>query len=163
MKTQFKNVTIVETRGMFPRLVFDSDMERFHVWLDPDTLQPRDGVLYANLIMTTPRTRTRHLDSRSKRWQKVIAPMLASMNVDEVRERLAEERGQRERDDAIARRKAFQEARTHEAAPRLLKALRRWHEFALANGWTDADFHDADGSGWISRDAALIAEIDGED
>lgn len=35
-------------------------------------------------------------------------------------------------------------------APQLLKELKRWQKFAKDNNWTDADYHDADGTGWIS-------------
>ena len=44
------------------------------------------------------------------------------------------------------------------------EALTRWRDFARANGWTDADHHDADGTGWITMtEKALAGPQEGED
>lgn len=48
------------------------------------------------------------------------------------------------------------------AAPDLLDELERWSKFAADNGWTDADFHDADRTGWISTTLAAIAKAKGD-
>jgi hypothetical protein len=38
----------------------------------------------------------------------------------------------------------------------LLQSLRRWQRFGRDNGWNDENFHQADGTGWISEmDAAI--------
>lgn len=161
--TKYRNVAVVDSGGMGPRLVFDSDAEHFHVWLDADTWQPRDDVLYANLIdQTTPRTRTRVLRVSSLRWSKVVARLLNSLDMKAERARIAREQAQEEAKHRAAVQEALRAARTRDVAPQLLESVRRWHQFAQDNGWTDADYHDADGSGWISRDAALLAEIDKE-
>lgn len=52
-------------------------------------------------------------------------------------------------------------ARLIAAAPDLLQALKRWQEFALANGWTDAD-HQTNGIGWISETNAAISKAGGQ-
>lgn len=43
---------------------------------------------------------------------------------------------------------------------KLVEALKRWYKFAKDNHWTDEDFHDCDGSGWVSmtRSALALAE-----
>lgn len=62
-----------------------------------------------------------------------------------------------------ARSKAEITATSHliAAAPELLRELKRWRAFAKQNGWTDADYHDADGSGWISAMDAAIDKAEG--
>lgn len=40
---------------------------------------------------------------------------------------------------------------------KLLAALKVWQTFARNNRWTDADYHNADGTGWISQTDAAIA------
>lgn len=51
--------------------------------------------------------------------------------------------------------------RLQAAAPDLLEALKRWHEFAVNNGYTDEDFK-TESTGWISETAAAIAKATGE-
>lgn len=46
------------------------------------------------------------------------------------------------------------------ASPDLYAALKRWQTFARNNGWTDADHHDADGTGWITATDAAIAKAE---
>lgn len=43
----------------------------------------------------------------------------------------------------------------------LLAALKRWETYAANNLWTDADFHDADGTGWISETRTAVARAEG--
>jgi hypothetical protein len=43
----------------------------------------------------------------------------------------------------------------------LLAALQRWQQCAENNGWTDADHHDADGTGWITSTNSAIAKARG--
>jgi hypothetical protein len=50
--------------------------------------------------------------------------------------------------------------RLRDAAPDLLAALEPIAKFLEQNG-TDADYHDADGTGWISRAKAAIAKAKG--
>jgi hypothetical protein len=45
-------------------------------------------------------------------------------------------------------------------AGELLQALKRWQRFARDNGWTDADYHDANGMGWISAMDDAIAKAE---
>lgn len=47
------------------------------------------------------------------------------------------------------------------AAPRLLANLKRWQAFAKANGWKDADHHDADGTGWLADMDLAIRDAEG--
>lgn len=56
---------------------------------------------------------------------------------------------------------AFANARLIASAPCLLQALKRWHEFAVNNGYTDEDFK-TESTGWISETAAAIAKATGE-
>jgi hypothetical protein len=46
------------------------------------------------------------------------------------------------------------------AAPKMLAQLRRWHKFAVDNGYTDADYQDSDGTGWMTETGALIDAIE---
>jgi hypothetical protein len=52
-------------------------------------------------------------------------------------------------------------ARLIAAAPELFEALKRWQRFARDNGWTDEDYHDADGTGWISATTAAVRRAEG--
>lgn len=44
------------------------------------------------------------------------------------------------------------------AAPDLLRALKRWERLAIYNDWSDYNYHDPDGTGWISDMRAAIAK-----
>lgn len=60
-----------------------------------------------------------------------------------------------------AKRKARDDdRRVRDAAQDLLRALKRWQRFAKDNGWSDADYHDADGTGWITDMDKAIAKAE---
>lgn len=46
-------------------------------------------------------------------------------------------------------------------APAMLRELKRWYDFAQANQYTDQSFHDADGQGWMTSTANVIAKAEG--
>lgn len=70
-------------------------------------------------------------------------------------------------DDALTAARAsnheeqISNARLIAAAPDLLAALRRWDTFAKDNCYADKDFHDSDGTGWITATRNAIAKAEG--
>lgn len=65
------------------------------------------------------------------------------------------------RDGYVDIRESRANASLISAAPELLEVAETWLKYAESNGWTDADHHDADGTGWISAARAAIAKAKG--
>jgi hypothetical protein len=100
---------------------------RYHIWLSPTTLQPRDEVVYKNPPLGTERYHegyfyTRKLTRTKGEGAVVAAHMLAAVPALEPAMRADI---QRQVDEAAAAHAAVVRARkTHEAAPELVDMLR---------------------------------------
>lgn len=108
--------------------------------------------MHDDLIPMPPGAKGANLVHLPPTWSGLLPLLIDGIrHGDETRRTVAEEE--------LARLARFIDGINAEnsAAPDLVANLRRWHDFAKANGWTDADHHDADRTGWISStEAALV-------
>jgi hypothetical protein len=95
---------------------------RFHMWLDPETLLPIDGVIYKNPQQSDRNTRTIKLDMRRGSGKQIADAMLPQAHAlrAEAKAELAAELARKEAEAAAARAKRI----TEEAGPELLEALK---------------------------------------
>lgn len=88
------------------------------------------------------------------------------MTEDEAREaghshRIEQRRARHERAAQLERERRAAVALL-DNGPAMLAELEHWQKFFHENEMTDADYHDADGTGWISRLDKVIARARGE-
>lgn len=102
-------------------LMCDTEDARFHMWLDPSSLLPVDGVVYKNPANEDFRVRTIRLDMR-----RGIGKQVADLMLPQVHELYADAKGVL--DQQLAEEKAAAEAErlrraAEAAAPEMLAAL----------------------------------------
>lgn len=123
-------VRIVQNIGDEPRLEFCDLAEKYHVWLERETLRPRPTpwghggtTLYANPLVGAGKTRALRADSA--RWAPVIEALLGRFDLAAERVRLAEEARQHVEARQREASERAREERIRSAAPDLLAALER--------------------------------------